>query len=94
MKKIVNFVVSLCVRYSEGVMRSQPLISVTPRISSPQTYFAIHLVCSHPTLSNACQSLLALLTSILQACWASVFLNSLPNIVSLNSLDENADAWM
>src|SRR5436190_13556648 len=39
-------------------------------------------ICSQPTFSNAVQSLDALLTSILQACWAFVFLNSLPSTVS------------
>jgi hypothetical protein len=33
---------------------------------------------NQPTLSYDCHNLLALLTSILQACWASVLRNSLP----------------
>jgi len=40
------------------------------------THAEHHLSSSHPTRSNAIHSLLALFTSILHACCASVFLNS------------------
>lgn len=41
-------------------------------------YFSKYFGSNQPTRSNAVHSLLALLTSILQACWASVLRNSLP----------------